>query len=67
MDIEKIRAFLTLAQYKNFSEAAAVLYISQPALSKQIRSLEEQLQAQLFARSHKETLLTIYEIGRAHV
>lgn len=60
MDIEKIRAFLTLAQYKNFSEAAAALYISQPALSKQIRSLEEQLQAQLFARSHKETLLTVY-------
>ena len=43
MDIEKIRAFLTLAQYKNFSEAADALYISQPALSKQIRTLEEQL------------------------
>ncbi|MGM9517476.1 LysR family transcriptional regulator [Acidaminococcus timonensis] len=60
MDIDKIRAFLALVQYRNFSEAAAALYISQPAFSKQIRGLEDALQVQLFARSHKETRLTAY-------
>lgn len=60
MDMEKIKAFLALAHYKNFSEAADSLYVSQPALSKQIRVLESTLQAPLFSRSHKETRLTVY-------
>jgi len=60
MDIDKIKAFLVLAKVKNFSLAADELYISQPALSKQIQSLEQDLKVPLFNRTKKSTYLTVY-------
>lgn len=60
MDTEKLQAFLTLAKTKSFTKAADTLYISQPALSKQIQSLEQELQVPLFNRAKKFTNLTIY-------
>lgn len=60
MDIEKIKAFLTLAKVKNFGKAADELYISQPALSKQIQALEQDLKVPLFNRTKKSTYLTVY-------
>jgi DNA-binding transcriptional LysR family regulator len=42
--------FLTVAQHKSFSKASQVLYISQPAISKHIKSLEEYYKTKLFDR-----------------
>lgn len=42
--------FLTVAQQKSFSKASQVLYISQPAISKHIKSLEEYYKTKLFDR-----------------
>lgn len=50
--------FYTVAQYQSFSKAAEALYISQPAISKAVRSLEEYLAVQLFIRTPKGIVLT---------
>src|ERR1700749_1310357 len=42
--------FLTVAQQKSFSKASQVLYISQPAISKHIKSLQEYYKTKLFDR-----------------
>lgn len=52
------RIFYEVANCKNISRAASQLYISQPAISKSIQKLEEQLGAKLFIRSSKGVLLT---------
>ncbi len=59
MDIEKLQSFITLANTRHFTKAADQLYISQPALSKQIQALEAQLQVPLFDRVGKQTFLTV--------
>lgn len=50
MEIRNLRYFLAVAREENMSKAAASLHISQPALSKAIRSLEEELGKKLFLR-----------------
>lgn len=50
--------FLTVAQQKSFSKASQVLYISQPAISKHIKSLEEHYKAKLFDRKGIQIELT---------
>jgi len=50
--------FYITAQHLNFSRAAKHLYITQPALSKQIQQLEEQLQVRLFDRTKRSVKLT---------
>lgn len=52
------KIFYTVAQEKNISRAAASLYISQPAISKSIRKLEDALGATLFSRSSRGVQLT---------
>ena len=54
----QITYFLALCRYKNFSETARRLYVSQPAVSKQIFSLEEELGVTLFKREYKNIDLT---------
>lgn len=53
-----IQYFLAVAEHQGFTKAAAALHVSQPALSQQVRQLEESLGAQLFDRSGRTTRLT---------
>ncbi|MEZ1319642.1 transcriptional regulator CynR, partial [Pseudomonas fluorescens] len=53
-----IQYFLAVAEHLSFTKAAAALHVSQPALSQQVKQLEEILGAQLFDRSGRTTRLT---------
>jgi DNA-binding transcriptional LysR family regulator len=53
-----MRYFLALAEERNFGRAAERLHMSQPPLTRQIRSLEEDLGTQLFLRTPKGVELT---------
>ena len=61
MELVQIRYFITAAQFQNLSKAAHVLNITQPALSKSILKLEDELGVQLFDRFGKR--LTLNESG----
>jgi len=57
MELSQIRYFIVAAQYQNLSKAARVLNITQPALSKSISKLEDELGGALFERSGKRISL----------
>jgi DNA-binding transcriptional LysR family regulator len=63
MELRHLRYFVAAAEAENVSRAAGKLHLSQPALSRQIRDLEEELGFALFARSAKSIRLT--EGGKA--
>jgi LysR family cyn operon transcriptional activator len=50
MELRHLRYFIRAAELLHFTKAAESLYVSQPALSAQIKQLEDELGAQLFAR-----------------
>ena len=52
MTIVQIKHFLAILEYNSFSNAAEEMFISQSALSKQIKSLENELGTALFVRSN---------------
>lgn len=53
-----LNTFLTVAKCQNFTRAAEVLYTTQPTISRQIRTLEEELGFPLFLREYKKISLT---------
>ncbi|WCM23862.1 LysR substrate-binding domain-containing protein [Paraburkholderia bryophila] len=60
MELKLLRAFLTVAELRHFGHAADVLCVSQPALSKQIATLETSLGARLFERGRHGAELTVF-------
>lgn len=58
MNTIQLECFLAVAEHLNFSRASEVLRITQPAVSHQIQSLEEELDVKLFKRTSKSVSLT---------
>ena len=63
MELRHLRYFVRVAEAENVSRAALKLHISQPAVSRQIRDLEDEIGLPLLKRSGKSVSLT--EAGRA--
>ncbi len=58
MDFDQIETVIEIARHSSFSRAAERLYRTQPAISKQVRSLELELGQRLFNRTGKKVELT---------
>src|ERR1700741_1756556 len=58
MDFEQLRTFLEVSRLKSFSRAAEKLGVTQPAISAQIRSLENEAGARLFDRDGGKVTFT---------
>lgn len=63
MNIEKLRCFKTVAETKHLTHAAESLFMSQPALSKLMASLESELNISLYEKEGRNIVLT--EAGKA--
>ena len=63
ISLRQIQIFQTVAQTENFTRAAEQLHMTQPAISMQVKQLEEQTGLALFERQGKRIVLT--EAGRA--
>lgn len=58
MDTQNLRTFLTLADVKNFTQTASLLYIAQSTVTNRIAELEKEVGRQLFIRNKKKLSLT---------
>src|SRR5688572_7411353 len=58
MDTQQLQAFVAIAECGSFSAAAERLHLTQPAISKRVALLEEQLDAQVFDRIGHRIRLT---------
>ncbi|MGX9134097.1 LysR family transcriptional regulator [Rummeliibacillus sp. JY-2-4R] len=58
MEIRELNYFVTVAKYKSFTKASEFLHVTQPTLSKVVKSLEKQLDVTLFHRSQRKSELT---------
>jgi DNA-binding transcriptional LysR family regulator len=63
MELRHLRYFVAVGEQQNLSRAALKLHVSQPALSKQVRDLEDEIGFSLLKRTAKSVRLT--EAGRA--
>ena len=62
MELQEIRYFLALSETLNFTKAAETCHVSQPALTRAIKKMEDELGGLLFSRERNNTHLT--ELGR---
>ena len=60
MDSQKLKHLLAVVEHGTFSDAARAVHLTQPALSRSIRSLEDELKAQLFDRGARRASLTVF-------
>lgn len=58
MELRQLEGFIAVAEERNFTRAAARLYVAQSGLSATIRSLEHELRAPLFVRTTRRVELT---------
>ena len=58
MDFRSLRYFVCVAEARSFSRAAELLYVAQPALSRAVRKLEDELAVPLFVRTPAGVELT---------
>ena len=58
LSIDQLRSFVTIAETGSYTRAAERLYRTQPALSLQIKRLEERLGTRLFQRNGRQTIVT---------
>lgn len=58
MQLQQLKYFVTVAETRHFTQAASIVGVTQPSLSKQIHSLEADLGAPLFARVRGNITLT---------
>lgn len=58
MELRQLEYFLMVSKVHSFTRAAERLYVSQPAVTNAVRSLEDELGILLFDRSQKQALLT---------
>ncbi len=63
MELRELRYFLALAEERNFTRAAARVYVTQPAFSRAIRKLERETGGELFDRSTRQVHLTHRGVG----
>ena len=58
MDISALQAFIAVAEAGSFSRAAERIFLTQPAISKRIAALEQEIGARLFDRVGRKIHLT---------
>jgi DNA-binding transcriptional LysR family regulator len=58
MELRQIRSFLSIAETLHFGRTSEMIHLSQPALSLQIRALEDEIGVRLFERNRRKTSLT---------
>jgi len=62
MNIRDLKYLVAVAKHKHFGNAANECFVSQPALSMQLKKLEEELGVQIFERTNKNVMIT--QVGR---